>query len=111
MMYYDFNVGDKTYKLRLNTRNVVSLEKQLGCNPLAIFGNGETLPPVTQMVAILHASLQQLEHGIDMNKAYDIFDEYLEDGHQMADFLAVIIEVYKVSGLIGRDKEVDSEKN
>ena len=50
MMYYEFEVGNKVYKLRLTTRNVVSLEKQLGCNPLGIFGNGETLPTVSQMV-------------------------------------------------------------
>lgn len=38
-MYVDFSAGGKEYKLRLNTRNIVSLEKALGMNPLAIFGN------------------------------------------------------------------------
>ena len=109
MMFYEFNVGNNEYKLRLNTRNIVSLEKQLGCNPLAIFGNGDVLPTITQMVAVLHASLQSMHHGIDMAAAYDIFDEFLANGHNMTDFLPVIVEVYKVSGLIG--KEVSSEKN
>ena len=109
MMFYEFTVGNNEYKLRLNTRNIVSLEKQLGCNPLAIFGNGDVLPTITQMVAVLHASLQSMHHGIDMAAAYDIFDEFLADGHNMTDFLPVIVEVYKVSGLIG--KEVSSEKN
>ena len=59
MMYVDFHAGDKDYKLRLSTRNTVMLEKQLGCNPLAIFGNGTTIPTVTQMVQILHCSLIQ----------------------------------------------------
>lgn len=57
MMYVDFNAGNKAYKLRLNTRNTVALEKQLGCNPLAIFGDGESIPTITVMVTILHASL------------------------------------------------------
>lgn len=109
MMYYDFEVGNKSYKLRLNTRNIVSLEKSLGCNPLGIFGNGESLPTVSQMVAILHASLQAYEHGITMNDAYDIFDAYLESGHATTDFIPVIIEIYKVSGII-REEET-SEKN
>ena len=109
MMFYEFTVGNNEYKLRLNTRNIVSLEKQLGCNPLAIFGNGDVLPTITQMVAVLHASLQSMHHGIDMAAAYDIFDDFLADGHNMTDFLPVIVEVYKVSGLIG--KEVSSEKN
>ena len=108
MMYVEFAAGNKEYKLRLNTRNIVSLEKTLGCNPLSIFGNGEEIPTITTMVAILHASLQQYQHGITMNDAYDIFDAYLGE-HQMTEFLPVIVEVYRTSGLIG--KEAESEKN
>ena len=100
MMYVDFNAGNKDYKLRLNTRNVVMLEKQLGCNPLSIFGDGETLPTVTEMVNILYCSLLQYNHGISLNDAYDIFDSYLDDGHSATDFITVILEIYKVSGLI-----------
>ena len=100
MMYVDFTVKDKDYKLRLNTRNTIALEKQLGCNPLSIFGDGSTMPTITTMVQILHASLQQYNHGIDMNDAYDIFDAYLEEGHATTDFVKVIVDVYRVSGLI-----------
>lgn len=108
MMYVDFTAGNKDYKLRLNTRNIIALEKQLGCNPLTIFGDGDTIPPVTTMVAILFHSAQQLNHGISLTDAYDIFDEYLADGKQMTDFLAVIVDIFKVSGLIREDAE---EKN
>ena len=110
MMYVDFAAGNKNYKLRLNTRNLVMLEKQLGCNPLAIFGDGDTLPTVTEMVTILYCSLQQYEHGINLNDAYDIFDAYLADGHNSTDFISVILEIYKVSGLIG-DAGDKAEKN
>lgn len=108
MNYIDFEAGNKTYKLRLNTRNIITLEKQLGCNPLAIFGTGDTLPTITMMVYILHASLQQLNHGITLNDAFDIFDEYIADGHASTDFIPVILEVYKASGIIGGDT---NEKN
>lgn len=108
MMYVDFTAGNKDYKLRLNTRNVVMLEKNLGCNPLAIFGNGDTLPTVTTMVNVLYASLVQYNHGISLNDAYDIFDEYLADGHSATDFINTILEIYKVSGLINGDT---NEKN
>lgn len=108
MLYFDFTAGNKNYKLRLNTRNVVTLEKMLGCSPLAIFGDGETLPTVTTMVNILFCSLQQYQHNISLNDAYDIFDEYLADGNSITDFLNVIIGVYNVSGLI---KESTEQKN
>ena len=108
MLYCDFQAGNKAYKLRLNTRNTVALEKQLGCNPLGIFGDGSALPTVSQMVNVLYASLQQFNHGISLNDAYDIFDAYLDDGHTVTDFIPVILEIYKVSGII---KEDSSEKN
>ena len=108
MNYINFVAGNKEYKLRLSTRAIVALEKQLGCNPLSIFGDGDTLPTITTMVYVLHASLQQLNHGITLNDAYDIFDAYLADGHTMTDFLPVRIEIYKVSGLIGNE---GTEKN
>ena len=108
MNYINFVAGNKEHKLRLSTRAIVALEKQLGCNPLSIFGDGDTLPTITTMVYVLHASLQQFNHGITLNDAYDIFDAYLADGHTMTDFLPVMIEIYKVSGLIGNE---GTEKN
>lgn len=113
MMYYDFKAGNNEYKLRLNTRSTVALEKQLGCNPIMIFGaNGDSIPTVSTMVVILHASLQAYEHGITLEKAYDIFDAYLEDGNTAVDFVKVIMEIYKASGIVPSGAEnKDSEKN
>ena len=110
MVYVDFSANNKDYKLRLNTRNVVMLEKQLGCNPLAVFGDGDKLPTITEMVNILYASMLQLNHGISLNDAYDIFDAYLADGHAMTDFIPVILDIYRESGLIPHEKAAD-EKN
>ena len=109
MLFYDFIVGDNTYKLRLNTRNIVQLEKAIGCNPLAIFGNGDTIPTVSVMVSVLHSSLQQYQHNITLADAYDIFDRYIECGNTATDFISVILDIYKVSGLI--KKSEIGEKN
>lgn len=113
MLYFDFEAGNKAYKLRLNTRNTVMLEKTLGTNPLGIFGNGDTIPTITQMVAILHASLQQYQHGITLDNAYDIFDEWIADGHAITEFIQIIVEIYKTSGIIKdtTPKEEVDEKN
>ena len=109
MMYVDFSAGNKDYKLRLNIRATVALEKQLGVNPLMIFEDGDKIPTITTMVSILHAALQQYNHGITLNDAYSIFEEWLNDGNTVVDFLPVIIDVYKVSGIIKQDEE--TEKN
>lgn len=115
MMYVDFKAAEKEYKLRLNTRNIVALEKQIGCNPLMLFGMDEKnprVPTISEMVSVLHASLQQFQHNISINEAYDIFDNYLAEGNAPTDFLSVIIEIYKVSGLMPDVKKAaDTEKN
>lgn len=112
MMYVDFEAGNKSYKLRLNTRNTVALEKVLGCNPLHIFDlEAERMPAVTVLVAVLHASLQQYHHGITMNDAYDIFDAYIDDGHTVDEFIYVVLDIYRESGLIPKETEVSGEKN
>ena len=110
MNYIDFTAGGREYKLRLSIRDTVALEKQLGCNPLMIFGDGDKVPTITVMVQVLHASLQQLNHGITMNDAYDIFEAWLNDGHAMTDSLPIIIDIYKVSGII-KNEEKEESKN
>lgn len=106
MNYTELTIGNKQYKLRMNIRATITLEKQLGCNPLAIFGEGDKLPTITAMIAILHASLQQYQHNINLNDAADLFEEWLNDGNTPTDFLPVIIDIYKASGIIK-----DEEKN
>lgn len=107
MNYIDFEAGNKSYKLRLNTRNVVALEKSIGCNPVSLFFNnygGERVPTITEMVAVLHASLQQYNHGITLNDCYDIFDDYVAE-HSTMEFIKVMMEVYQASGLMPKNEE------
>ena len=100
-MYTELTIKDKVYKLKLTTKNIIGLEKTIKCNPLSIFGNGEEVPSVTTMVNILWFSLLHFHHGIGLNEATELFDDYLEE-HTMTDFLAVIIDIYKVSGIIAK---------
>lgn len=109
MLYIDFEANKKAYKLRLTTREIISLEKKLGCNPLMIFGAGDKVPSITEMVAILHAALQPFHHGITFDAALDIFDAYLQE-HVVTDFIPVIIEIYKTSGIIANDKKASPEE-
>lgn len=113
MLFTNFEANGKEYKLRLTTQGIVELEKKIGKNPLMVFGlDGGTIPSITEMVAILHASLQHFHHGVTMQAAYTIFDEYLADGHITTDFFPVIMDIYKVSGIVRNDKkEEDDEKN
>ena len=106
-MFTTLQIKDRQYKLKLSTKNIIGLEKAIKCNPLAIFGNGEEIPPVTTMVNILWFSLLQFNHNMGYNEACDLFDEYLEE-HTMTDFISIILDIYKVSGIITKGND---EKN
>ena len=109
MLYVDFHAGDKDYKLRLNTRSIAVLEKQIGFNPLGLFRANGTLPTVTEMVSVLYCSMLQLNHGVSLDDAYDIFETWLnEDDHVATDFLDILVEIYEVSGLL---KKGSTKKN
>lgn len=51
------------------------------------------------MLTVIHASLQALEHGYTEDAVYRLYDEYVEEGHNMYDLIPVIIDVFKVSGI------------
>lgn len=107
----DFIVGDKTYRLSLTTRGIVQLERRIGCNPIMLFttnGEDSRIPTVTEMVTVLHSALTRFNHGITLDDAYDIFDEYIADGHDAMDLIPVIIELYQASGIMPKE---DDEKN
>lgn len=105
MLYTVFNVGEDEYKLRLSVMNIVSLEKAIGCNPTAIFGDGDTIPSLTTLVTVIHYSLQQYHHGINLSETYKIVDQWLAEGHTQIELIPIIIELYKNSGLLPKDDE------
>ena len=63
------------------------------------------------MVAVLNEALQPLNHGITLNDSYDIFDAWLAEGHSVTEFIQVIVDIYRVSGLIPSETEGEAEKN
>lgn len=115
MLYTTFTVKDRDYKLRLNAKACVDLEKKLGTNPLNVFtkmmGNGDniTLPPLGDIITILHASLQAYEHGMNIDKVYELYDEFIADGHNQMDMIPVVIDIFKVSGLIPEEAEAEAK--
>lgn len=113
MLYTELVVGNNSYKLRLNTKNSVALEKALGYNPismlLAIENN--VMPKLTDVLIILQAALQPYHHGFNMDKVYDLFDEYTAEGHNMFDLIPVLVDVFKQSGYISaKDEAAEGEE-
>lgn len=116
-LYYTLEVNPtKSVKLKMNTRNIIALEKSLGGkNPLSIFGsmNMDTgmgdLPTFEVVSKVLHFALQTMEHGYDYDKTLALMDEYMEnDGEHTRSYtelIPVLLEVFQVSGIIPKNSE------
>ena len=107
--YVELKIGENEYKLKMKTRQVVALEKSLGKSPLNILMEAQdgVLPSIEDMLMILAASLQQYHHGFDLDKVYDLYNEFVEDGNTMLELIPIIIDVLSVSGYIKMDVAKD----
>ena len=107
--YVELKIGANEFKLKMKTRQVVALEKALGRSPLNILMEAQegNLPAIEDMLKILAASLQQFHHGYDLDKVYDLYDEFVEEGNTMIELIPVIIDVLSVSGYIKMDDKKD----
>lgn len=106
MNYYILTIKETEYKLKLTTRNIVALEKDIGKNPIFLFSNqaNKNLPTIEEMVKVLYHSLRSQHEDITFEGAYDILDSWLEDGHIISEFPAVITEIFLLSGIFKKGK-------
>lgn len=117
MMYTELAIGNDSYKLRLTTKNAIALEKALGHSPLNMLMEIDrgVMPALGEILTIFHAMLQPYHHGMSMDKVYDLYDAYCEDGHNFMELLPVIVEVMQNSGYLPKadekKAEVSAEKN
>ena len=99
-MFYTFDTGKNTYKLRLDSKNAIAVEEQLGVSLLALFGGGDMqdLPTTRKIIIVLHGALQTYNHGISLDDTFSIFDEFIENGGAHTEMYEVLMEVLQVSG-------------
>lgn len=104
-MYTEFTAGEHTYKLRLTTQGIVALEKSLGYNPLQMFMgiDNDILPKVTDLVAVFHQVLQPFNHGISLDNAYGIIDDFIGSGHTYWELIPVLIQVFQDAGFLPKE--------
>ena len=112
MLYATITIDGVDYKARLNAKACVDLEKKLGTNPLNIFAkiadNGN-IPDLGVLITMLQASLTAYNHGITMDKTYELYDKFVDEGHTLMDLVPILLDVFKVSGFF--KEETIEEKN
>jgi hypothetical protein len=100
-----WKIKDKEYNLRLTTRACTNVEKRLGTNPLNVFSrlSGNEVPALSDLLVILHESINTLNHGISFDALCDLYDDYCDDGGDISTLIELIIEVLQDSGIIPKD--------
>lgn len=108
MNYITIELAGKEYKARLDTRACVDLERRLKTNPLNVIVGvvDGGIPKLDDLLIIIHASLQKLEHGISIDKLYDIYDEHVSQGGSIDDLVESVVKIFEHCGLI-RNEETD----
>jgi len=85
------------YRLRLTSAAIVSIEKKLGRSMFdALEHIQENL--IETVTVILWGSMQALNDGIPLEKVYDIFDAYIDEGNCVEDIVQIISQVLQTSG-------------
>ena len=89
---------EKSLNLRLTSRSTVALEQKLGMSPISALMENQQVPRLETAITILHGCAQALNHGITLDKTYDIYDEYVDCGGTLMDLIMALVEVFKISG-------------
>ncbi|MDO5398248.1 MAG: DUF6096 family protein [bacterium] len=109
-------VGDKDYKLRIGCAEAVDLEEKLGKHPLNIFSKAQEggiprMPKISDLVFCLYYALLHYQPKTELKDVYEIYDKYMDEGHQQSDLILLLMKVFEVSGFVREDKKDSTEKN
>lgn len=99
-MYHTLNTGKNQYKLRLDAKSAVAVERALGKSLFALFGEGNIneLPTTEETAIVLHGALQKFRHGVSYEDAFEIIDEYIENGGTYVGMFEELVKTLQVSG-------------
>lgn len=95
-----WEVGDKSYKLKLRTNAIVELETKYKTNLMNIMGAGQGgMPALSVMLDVAHAAMKDWQHGITKNEVQNLFEKYVsEGGSQLSFYMSVYMDIFAVSG-------------
>ena len=95
-----WEVGGKTYRLKLKTNKIVELETKYKTNLMNIMGTGQGgMPALSVMLDVAHAAMSEWQHGITKNEVQNLFSQCVEEGgSQLQFYMTVYMEIFTVSG-------------
>jgi hypothetical protein len=112
-MFTELMINGESYKLKLTTKASVSLERALGYNPITMLMDIEKgkMPKLNDILIMLQAMLTTYHHNMNMERVFDLFDEYVAEGGSMFDLIPIFVKVFEQSGYISSSAKETEEKN
>lgn len=112
MSYILFKVNMfKEYKLRLTMQNIITLEATFNKDFYSIvmeFISGTV--PLESLLQILKQSMMAYGYVSCDNDVYNIYDEYLEEGHSMQDLYILIFKIIEHAGFFDDSKKAEENE-
>lgn len=107
-----WEVNGEEYKLKLKTSSIVKLEEKFKTGLMNLIQIGDNLPPLNIMLQVTHAAMKDWNNSIKLEKVYDLFDKYCEEGGSQLDFYQnIYIGIFTVSGFFTPSMAAEMEKN
>ena len=102
--FYTLTVGDEDYKLRLTASAIMQIEKKLGKSLFTALENIQE-NMIETITVIIWGAMQPLNANFAYDKAAGIFDQYIDDGHSIEDFMYEINALFEASGFFKKGQE------
>lgn len=109
MKHHVITMAGRELKCRLTTQGITEVERKLGNKNILKVILEDQVPSLSVVLAILHQSLQPLEHGYTMEKVYKLYDDYVEEDKTYMDLVPEIIKVLEISGFFKKVEESEEE--
>lgn len=106
-----WEVGNETYKLKLTTSAICSLEEKFKTNLLNLTGDDNGLPPLSNILYITHAAMKDWHHSTSLEDVKTLYSQYVEDGGSLLAFYTdIFMSIYRVSGFFTQSQAATMEK-
>lgn len=106
-MFYEWEVGGQTYRLKLSTSIICKLEEKYRTNLLNVVSQ-DGIPPLTQMLTIVQGAMAQWNHSMTYKDVQKLFDRYVsEGGNQLSLYSDVVMGTMAVSGFFTESQARD----
>ena len=90
--------------MRLTAGAIMSIEKKLG-RPLFTALEHIQENMVETITTILWGALQPMNAGFTMEKAVELFDDYIDEGHSIEELMQEINALFEISVFFKRGQE------